>query len=337
MFRNYRSLMLAGLFTIVIALPGLGDEVRDIPPGTSIKVRVIDQLSSEESEAGDIFHGTLDEPIQVNGNELYPRGADVSGRVSDVHRSGRLSDPGELHLVLTTVSSGRVAFSVAVQPLVVKGESHAKSNAGKIGGGAALGAIIGAIAGGGKGAAIGAGAGGAAGAGAAAATGKRAAVVKPETVLTFISTTGSTSTVEENSPGPTPSRQSDQDSTPAPPQAPSRNSNQTVPTQQPEDSTPLFTLRDRRVIRECVNENASAFPAGTTERPELPPGSDRQVRRGETLPAELQDKIYPLPVACEEKLARLPSDLARVVYSGRVLLLDRRNRIFDLFYLDDNE
>jgi len=333
MFHKYGSLMLAGLFTMALALPAWGDEVRDIPPGTSIKVRIIDQLSSEESEAGDIFHGTLDEPIQANGKELYPRGADVSGRVSDVHRSGRLSDPGELDLVLTTVSSGRVAFSVAVQPLVIKGESHAKSNVGKIGGGAALGAVIGAIAGGGKGAAIGAGAGGAAGAGAAAATGKRAAIVKPETVLTFTSATGSTSTVAENSPEPTPSQPSDQDST----QAPSQNSNQTDQTQQPENSTPLFTLRDRRVIRECVNENATAFPAGTTERPELPPGSDRQVRRGETLPSELQDKIYPLPVACEEKLARLPSDLARVVYSGRVLLLDRRNRIFDLFYLDDNE
>jgi len=321
MFHKYGSLMLAGLFTMALALPGWGDELRDIPPGTSIKVRIIDQLSSEESEAGDIFHGTLDEPIQANGKELYPRGADVSGRVSDVHRSGRLSDPGELDLVLTTVSSGRVAFSVAVQPLVIKGESHAKSNVGKIGGGAALGA------------AIGAGAGGAAGAGAAAATGKRAAIVKPETVLTFTSTTGSTSTVAENSPEPTPSQPSDQDST----QAPNQTSNQTDQTLQPENSTPLFTLRDRRVIRECVNENASAFPAGTTERPELPPGSDRQVRRGETLPAELQDKIYPLPVACEEKLARLPSDLARVVYSGRVLLLDRRNRIFDLFYLDDNE
>jgi len=336
MFRNYRSLMMAGLFTIVLALPGLGDEVRDIPPGTSIKVRIIDQLSSEESEAGDIFHGTLDEPIQANGKELYPRGANVSGRVSDVHRSGRLTEPGELDLVLTTVSSGRVAFSVAVQPLVIKGESHAKSNVGKIGGGAALGAVIGAIAGGGKGAAIGAGAGGAAGAGAAAATGKRAAIVKPETVLTFTSTTGSAATITENSAEQTPS-QPDQDSTQVPMQAPSRNSNQTGATRQPEDSTPLFTLRDRRVIRDCVNENSAAFPAGVTERPELPPGLDRQVRRGETLPAELQDKVYPLPLVCEEKLARLPSDLERVVYSGRVLLLDRGHRIFDLFYLDDNE
>ena len=330
MFRKYCQLVTAGLFTIVLTLPGLADEVREIPPGTSIKVRIIDQLSSEESETGDIFHGTLDEPILAHGKELYPRGADVSGRVTDVHRSGRLSDPGELDLILTTVSSGRVAFSVSVQPLVIKGGSHAKSNAGKIGGGAALGAVIGAIAGGGKGAAIGAGVGGAAGAGAAAATGKRAAQVNPETVLTFTSTSASTATVSENVPGPTPSQPSEQDSTPP-------STNQTDASEAPETYTPLFTLRDRRIIRECVNEHASAFPDGATERPELPPGSDRQVRRGEILSAELQSKVYSLPVACVERLPGLANDLDRVVYSGRVLLLDSGNRILDLFYLDENE
>src|SRR2546423_12048298 len=216
-FRKYCRLMTAGLFTIVLVLPGFGDEVPEIPPGTSIKVRIIDQLSSEESETGDIFHGTLDEPIQAHGKELYPRGADVSGRVSDVHRSGRLSEPGELDLILTTVSSGRVAFSVAVQPLVIKGGSHAKSNAGKIGGGAALGAVIGAIAGGGKGAAIGAGVGGAAGAGAAAATGQRAAIVQPENVLTFTSTSASTAAAAANgkpqTTAPPSAQPSDPDST----------------------------------------------------------------------------------------------------------------------------
>jgi hypothetical protein len=330
MFRKYSRLLTAGLFTIVLALPVVGDEVPEIPSGTSIKVRIIDQLSSEESETGDIFHGTLDEPIQVHGKELYPRGADVSGRVSDVHRSGRLSEPGELDLVLTTVSSGRVATSVAVQPLVIKGESHAKSNVGKIGGGAALGAVIGAIAGGGKGAAIGAGVGGAAGAGAAAATGKRAAIVQPETVLTFTSTSASTATAAEIVPRQTPAQPSDQDTT----QTSGPTANQTDAAEEP---TPLFTLRDRRVIRECVSENVAAFPSGATERPALPPGSDRQVRRGETLPAELQDKVYALPLACLEKLPRLPNDLNRVVYSGRVLLVDSENRILDLFYLDDNE
>ena len=333
MVSKYCRLLMAGFFTMVLALPGWGDEVPEIPPGTSIKVRIIDQLNSEESETGDIFHGTLDEPIRANGKELYPRGADVSGRVSDVHRSGRLSEPGEVDLILTTVSSGRGALSISVQPLVIKGESHAKSNAGKIGGGAALGAIIGGIAGGGKGAAIGAGVGGAAGAGAAAATGKRAAVVQPETVLTFTSTTGSSSTVGQNVPEQTPSQPPEQNST----QPSSQTGNQTDAAEDGERSIPLFTLRDRRVIRECVSENVSAFPMDVTERPDLPPSSDRGVRRGETLPVELQNKVYSLPVACAERLPRLPNDLDRVVYSGRVLLLDSENRILDLFYLDENE
>src|SRR5713226_8281696 len=216
MDRKYRPLVSAFLpilLSAFLALPGMAQNAPAIPSGTTIRVRMIDKLSSEETQIGDTFHATLEEPIEVEGKVLYPKGADVMGRVTDVHRSGRLSEPGDLDLVLVTVSSGRVAMSLTAQPLVIKGESHTKSNVGKIGGGTALGAIIGGIAGGGKGAAIGAGVGGAAGAGAAAATGKRAAAVQPETVLTFISTTGSSSTVGQNVPEQTPSQPSEQNST----------------------------------------------------------------------------------------------------------------------------
>jgi len=139
--------------------------------------------------------------------------------------------------------------------------------------------------------------------------------------------------VGQNVPEQTPSQPPEQNST----QPSSQTGNQTDAAEDGERSIPLFTLRDRRVIRECVSQNVSAFPVGVTERPELPPGSDRGVRRGETLPVELQNKVYSLPVACAERLPRLPNDLDRVVYSGRVLLLDSENRILDLFYLDENE
>src|SRR5437868_147950 len=200
-------------FSVTFSVTAWGERPADIPSGTTIRIRMIDKLSSEESAVGDVFHATLEEPINVNGKDVFPRGADVMGRISDLHKTGRLSEPGELDLVLNTVSTGSLTSYLRVDPLVIKGESHAKSNATKIGGGAALGAIVGAIAGGGKGAAIGAGVGGAAGAGAAAATGKRAALVQPETVLTFTSTTASTATVSENAPRPTPSQPSEQDST----------------------------------------------------------------------------------------------------------------------------
>jgi len=69
-----------------------------------------------------------------------------------------------------------------------KGKSHAKSNAVKIGGGAAAGTALGAVFGGGKGALIGAAAGGAAGTGVAAATGKEEAIVHAESALSFTTT-----------------------------------------------------------------------------------------------------------------------------------------------------
>ena len=172
-------------------MSALAQRSLEIPSGTSIRVRMIDNLSSEQTQMGDTFRGTLDEPIEVNGRTLYPKGADVIGRVTDVHPTGRLTEPGELDLVINTVSSGTVAESIHVEPLIIKGESHSKSNVTKIGGGAALGAVIGAIAGGGKGAAIGTLAGGAAGTGAAAATGKKPAIVESEAVLTFVTSSAS--------------------------------------------------------------------------------------------------------------------------------------------------
>lgn len=333
MSRKYFQLVNAGLSFLLLAFAPvevLGQKSLEIPSGTPIRVRMIDNLSSEKAQVGDTFRGTLDEAIQVNGKELYPKGADVIGRVTGVHATGRLSEPGELDLVLNTVSSGTVAASINVEPLVIKGESHAKSNVTKIGGGAVLGAVIGAIAGGGKGAAIGTVAGGAAGTGAAAATGKKPAVVDSEAVLTFVT---SSALVPAAAPAASAS------STDAPPPAalPSDAPPTSDPATPADDNTPLFTLRDRRTIRSCVNEHASDLPAGATQRPELPSGSERQIHRGGSLPSEAQNQAQSLPLACEEQLPRLPNDLERVVYGGRVLLIDSKGHVLDMFYLDQNQ
>jgi hypothetical protein len=357
------SAVLTTLLLALAPLPALGQKTLEIPAGTTIRVRMVDRLSSEQNQIGDTFHGTLDAPIEVNGRVLYPGGADVMGRVTDVHPTGRLSEPGELDLVLNTVSSGTVAASIHVEPLVIKGESHAKSNVGKIGGGAALGAVIGAIAGGGKGAAIGTLAGGAAGTGAAAATGKRPATVDSEAVLSFVTSTTSVATSPVDNPrageAPTPSGPANPDS--GPPQnssaqnsssqnsSPQNSSAQNPSTQNPprdsgpQDSAPggddayLFTLRDRRIIRSCVNEHSSDLPAAAVQRPELPSGSERQIKRGGSLSQDIQNEAQALPLACEDQLPRLPGDLERVIYSGRVLLIDSKGHVLDVFYLDQNQ
>ena len=191
--------------------------------------------------------------------------------------------------------------------------------------------MIGAIAGGGKGAAIGTLAGGAAGTGAAAATGKKPAIVESEAVLIFVTSTASVATTpprpaqpsNDASPGylPCALRFPVSGSDPAP----------------ADDNPPLFTLRDRRTIRSCVNEHASDLPAATTQRPELPSGSDRQIHRGGSLPTEAQNQAQSLPLTCEDQLPKLPGDLERVVYAGRVLLIDSKGHVLDMFYLDQNQ
>ena len=337
--KNCFSLLFLGFFSISFSFQARAQKATEIPPGTTIKVRMIDSLNSGKNQSGDTFHATLEQAIVMDGKEVYPKGADVTGRVADVKQSGRLSEPGELQLLLATIASGNRASSVQSEPLVVKGESHTKSNATKIGGGAALGAIIGAVAGGGKGAAIGTVAGGAAGTGAAAATGKREAVVDSEAVLTFVMTQNSAvgSSASENPPsqaeGPHPSANGPHSAS----AAGQNSANEAEPPLQ-NGSVALFTARDRRVIRNCVAEHTSDLPAGITQREELPSGNERQIRQGGTLPAELERKVQALPLECEKQLPELTGDLERVVFNGRVLLInDTTKHILDVFYLDETQ
>jgi hypothetical protein len=338
--KNRFSALLLGLFLFSLSLQALAQKAAEIPPGTTIKVRMIDSLNSGKTQSGDTFHATLEQAIIVDGKEIYPKGADVTGRVADVKQSGRLSEPGELQLLLATIASGNRASSVQSEPLVIKGESHTKSNATKIGGGAALGAIIGAVAGGGKGAAIGTVAGGAAGTGAAAATGKREAVVESEAVLSFVTTQGSaaSSSTNENAPHQSEAPPPSADGAHPTAGAAQNSANETQPGPQNSSPVALFTARDRRVIRNCVAEHTSDLPAGITQREELPSGNERQIRQGGTLPAELDKKIQDLPLECEKQLPELPGDLERVVFNGRVLLInDQTKHILDVFYLDETQ
>ncbi len=312
------------MIVVVICLSSftLAQKAPEIPSGTTIKVRTIDRLSSEEARIGDNFHATLEEPITVNDKELYPRGADVIGRVVDVHKSGRLTEPGELDLVLNTVSSGAKTSSLRVEPLVMKGDSHGKSNATKIGGGAVLGAIIGAIAGGGKGAAVGTVAGGAAGTGAAAATGKREIEIASETVLSFV-----TATSADVAGGPATSEKTES--------SPSISSTSAADSSSSDSS--LFSLRDRRVIRSCVADHPSEFPENVTHRAELPSGDERNLHRDGTVPSSIVSQLHSLPLSCVDQLPKLPSSQDRVIYAGHVMLVDGNNHISDMFDLDETK
>ena len=156
-----------------------------IPQNTMIEVRLDQALSTETNRPGDHFEASLELPLDIGGREVLPRGTRLRGHVTTSRSSGRLEGRAALGITLDSVEYNGNAVPIATTLDMKTGEAHKKRNIEMIGGGSALGAVIGAIAGGGKGAAIGAAAGAGAGTAGAAATGKEQVRIPAETVFTF--------------------------------------------------------------------------------------------------------------------------------------------------------
>lgn len=156
-----------------------------IPAGQPLLVRMIDSVDSSKNHVGDIFHGSLETDLDVNGTIVARKGTDVYGRLAEAKDAGHFSGSSELQLELTRMVIDGRDYPLVSSDYTLKGKGRGKNTAEKVGGGAAVGAIIGAIAGGGKGAAIGAGAGSAAGAGVQVFTKGERVKVPSETLLEF--------------------------------------------------------------------------------------------------------------------------------------------------------
>src|ERR1700687_5106708 len=163
-----------------------------IPSGAQWTERLDSGINSRTAKTGQTFQGTLARSLVVDGKNIADAGAPVKGKVTHAKSSGRLHDPGELTMRLTSVDIHGKTVAISTTAYRAKGKSHTKGNVEKIGGGAAAGALIGGLAGGGKGALIGTAVGAGAGTGVAAATGKEEAVVHAETAITFTTTANAT-------------------------------------------------------------------------------------------------------------------------------------------------
>jgi hypothetical protein len=156
-----------------------------IPAGTDISIRTIDSVDSERDRRGQTYRASIDQPVIVNGQPVIPRGADAVIMLSDSQQSGKIEGKAVLTLELRSITiNGRTYDSTSSTVSRESGGRGARS-AKVIGGTAALGAIIGAIAGGGRGAAIGAGSGAAVGTAAQVVTSGQKVKVPAETLLTF--------------------------------------------------------------------------------------------------------------------------------------------------------
>jgi len=160
----------------------------EVSEGTEIVVRTNDAIDSTTAQEGQSFSGEVQEAVNdASGQVLIPKGSDARLAIRKASSGGTTGSP-QLVLALDTLTIRGHRYDVSsadVEQGNNRGIGKNRRTAEYIGGGAALGTLLGAIAGGGKGAAIGAVAGAAAGGTAQVLTKGKEVKIPAETTLRF--------------------------------------------------------------------------------------------------------------------------------------------------------
>jgi hypothetical protein len=127
-----------------------------VPAGTTINVRLTQDIDVDVAQAGTTYRVRVDDPVMIDGAIVIPREAGAVMQAVKVAQSGDFKGSDQISLKLNTISFGGRSYQLVSEYAVVAGKGEGKKTARKVGGGAGLGAIIGGIAGGGEGALIGA-------------------------------------------------------------------------------------------------------------------------------------------------------------------------------------
>jgi hypothetical protein len=159
-----------------------------IPTGTELEVRTNDTIDSKTAGAGQKFSAVINQDVlDSRGTLAIPKGSDAELVIRSAS-GGSISAASGLVLDLDSVTLAGRRYTVTTTDVRESGKQGIGANkrtAEMAGGGAALGTLIGAIAGKGKGAAIGAVVGGAAGATGEVLTKGKEVRVPAETLLNF--------------------------------------------------------------------------------------------------------------------------------------------------------
>jgi len=88
----------AGIVTRVPSRPG------EVPDGTLVKVKLMQDLSSLTTVPGSPFSAELSEPVMRDGQVVIPAGSLLQGRVTYVHGGKRIGGSAAIHLEPRTVT-----------------------------------------------------------------------------------------------------------------------------------------------------------------------------------------------------------------------------------------
>jgi hypothetical protein len=114
--------------------------------GTTLSLTLDETLSTETNQAGDAFTATLRDPVYApDGAVLFPAGATVRGRVTQVQKSGRVGETAMLNLAFEAISFGERSYPLEASVVSANPERVSRQTAGQTAGKVAVGAAAGAI------------------------------------------------------------------------------------------------------------------------------------------------------------------------------------------------
>lgn len=159
-----------------------------LPAGTTVSVRTNEPIDANTAQVGQTYSAQVaNDIIQPDGTVLVPQGSPAQLAVMNVAQGGVLQS-GQVQLGLQSITVNARTYMVASPVATASSNQGLGANrrtAEFVGGGAALGTLIGAVAGGGTGALIGALAGAGGGAAVQVLTKGSQVHVPAETVLTY--------------------------------------------------------------------------------------------------------------------------------------------------------
>jgi hypothetical protein len=157
------------LFVISISAQTPDDSIYTLQAGTTIQVKMDNEINSKVSSVNDTFTVTVSKPVIVRETEILPIGTIIEGRITNVKPASRGGGGGSFEVKFETLrlinGAKRPIEAVLTNP--EKPKSSSTRNIVSVIGGTALGALIGTASNKENGALIGAGIG--AGAGTSAA------------------------------------------------------------------------------------------------------------------------------------------------------------------------
>ncbi len=127
-----------------------------LPASSVIGLQMETALSSERARVEDRVEAKVTRDVMADGHVAIPAGSRVLGSVTLVDRGGKMKERARLGIRFhTLVLADGSEVPLNTEPFYRDGDSPSGESAKKIGGAAAVGAILGGILGGGKGAVVG--------------------------------------------------------------------------------------------------------------------------------------------------------------------------------------